>query len=66
MEAGFVGPPVCVQHDGIPTSEEEDRINEEEYDICIHMLRLYEDKETQAAVEENHSMTGERKREFGG
>lgn len=54
MEAGFIGPPVCQTHDGTPTSEAEDE-EFEESDPCLHILRLYPDVETKAAVEANHS-----------
>jgi hypothetical protein len=51
---GFVGPAICYTHDGLPLSEQEDE-EFEEGDPCIHILRLYEDRETKNAVEENHS-----------
>ena len=63
MRNGWIGPPVCDTRDGTPTSEEED---ESEWDCCIHVVRLYTDIDHKAAVEENHIMTQERKREFGG
>lgn len=52
---GWAGPPVCMTHDGWPTTLEEDNYFEEGYDACIHIIRLYEDAETKQAVEENHS-----------
>jgi hypothetical protein len=51
---GFVGPAICYTHDGLPLSEQENE-EFEEGDPCVHILRLYEDKETKVAVEENHS-----------
>lgn len=49
---GWNGPAVCSTHDGIPTTAEED----ENYDdVCIHVIRLYEDEATKLAVEENHA-----------
>ena len=54
ISLGFCGPTICNTHDGLPTSEQED-VEFEESDPCIHILRLYEDKETKVAVEENHS-----------
>lgn len=54
FDAGFCGPVVCITHDGLPTTAEED--NElEEFDPCVHVLRLYETTEIKTAVEENHS-----------
>lgn len=53
-EQGWVGPAVCYTHDGVPTTQLEDEKWEED-DPCIHILRLYESKEIQLAVEENHS-----------
>lgn len=46
---GWVGPPVCVTHDGLPSTEAED----EDDEPCIHVMRLYADNE-KAAVEDNH------------
>jgi hypothetical protein len=54
IERGFCGPPVCSTHDGIPTSEEED-LEWEEYDPCVHVIRPYTGPDHKAAVEENHS-----------
>lgn len=51
----WCGPPVCLTHDGIPSSEAEDN---EEYDgeePCLHAVRLYTDANHRAAVEANHS-----------
>jgi hypothetical protein len=52
---GFCGPAICYPHDGLPVTEEEDREFEEGADPCIHILRLYEDRDVKASVEENHS-----------
>jgi hypothetical protein len=52
---GFCGPAICYPHDGLPLTEEEDQEYENGGDPCIHILRLYEDKETKQAVEDNHS-----------
>lgn len=52
---GWVGPSMCVPHDGVPTSAEEDEAYDEGDDPCYHILRLYEDAAQKAAVEENHS-----------
>ena len=55
LSLGFVGPSVCHTHDGLPLSEAEDVEFEDGGDPCIHILRLYEDKETKQAVEQSHS-----------
>jgi hypothetical protein len=52
---GFCGPAICYPHDGLPLTEEEDREFEQGGDPCIHILRLYEDKDIKASVEDNHS-----------
>jgi hypothetical protein len=54
MHNDFVGPAVCLTHDGLPTTDDEDKAFEED-DICIHVLRLYGDKKIRLLVEENHS-----------
>lgn len=51
---GWCGPAVCAIHDGLPTSAAEDA-ELDESDPCVHVIRLYEDAEVKAAVEENHS-----------
>lgn len=52
---GFISPPVCATHDGVPTSAEEDELVEEGEDPCFHIMRLYESAEHKKAVEENHA-----------
>lgn len=54
MDNGFIGPPVCETHDGLPTSEAEDDEFMDGADPCIHMLRLYPDEVTRKRVERNH------------
>jgi hypothetical protein len=55
LTEGWCGPSVCETHDGTPTSIDEDFAFDRGEDPCIHIIRLYEDSETKAAVEENHS-----------
>lgn len=50
---GWCGPVVCVTHDGIPTSEQEDDLDFD--DPCVPMLRVYHDEQERQAVEQNHS-----------
>jgi hypothetical protein len=52
---GWCGPDVCETHDGLPTTDLEDIAFDEGEDPCIHIIRLYEDLNVKAAVEENHS-----------
>jgi hypothetical protein len=48
----WVSESVCNTHDGVPMSEAEwDEF--EEGDPCIHILRLYEDKQQKLDVEGN-------------
>lgn len=54
-ENGWCGAPVCYTHDGLPTSEAEDNVWMEDDDICMHIIRLYEDEAHKRGVEENHS-----------
>lgn len=53
--AGYVGPPICATHDGVPTSEAEDEQVEDGDDPCVHVLRLYADPQEKRAVESSHS-----------
>jgi len=50
-DQGWCSPPVCATHDGVPMSEDEYEMGEP----CVHVLRLYEDAETKAAVERDHA-----------
>ena len=52
---GWCGPPVCEMHDGLPTSEQEDAEWDDNGEICVHVVRLYESLEVKAQVEANHS-----------
>ena len=54
-EMGWIGPPICQTHDGIPLTSEEDAEFDGGNDPCVHVLRLYEDKSIKESVEENHS-----------
>lgn len=53
MLHGWCGPAVCYAHDGVPMSAAEDDYFINGGDPCIHILRLYEDRETREAVEAN-------------
>lgn len=56
LDNGWCGPPVCYTHDGIPLSlEEETEMYEQDMDICVHIVRMYDSKEQQEEVTENHS-----------
>jgi hypothetical protein len=55
LSNGFCGPAICYPHDGLPLTELEDEQFSEGGDPCIHVLRLYEDREVKSAVEANHS-----------
>lgn len=55
INKGWCGAPVCETHDGLPMTEDESTAFESGEDPCIHIIRMYEDPETKAGVEENHS-----------
>lgn len=54
LERGYIGPVVCVTHDGFPTTAEEDTDFDEGLDPCVGMARPYFDDEERALVEANH------------
>lgn len=56
IENGWVGPPVCYTHDGVPTSSNEDVALEDD-DICMFIMRCYSSPEERKFVEANHSPT---------
>jgi hypothetical protein len=55
IENGWCSPPVCYMHDGLPVTAAEDEEMCEGHDPCIHIMRMYEDKEMALAVEEHCS-----------
>lgn len=57
----WCGPAVCYTHDSFPMNEEEDNEFAEGGDPCMHMIRLYEDAEHKALIEESHSPSQWRK-----
>lgn len=63
LKQGWCGPPVCATHDGVPMTEDEG-IEMEQHDPCITILRLYDDEMMRDEVEQNHSPSIWRKREF--
>jgi hypothetical protein len=54
FDNGWTGPPVCVTHDGFPSTASEDE-EFETGDPCQNGLRLYESPEEKRLVEENHA-----------
>ena len=55
FDNGFCGPPVCEMHDGIPHNSKEDEELEQGQDPCINVLRLYDEPNLKAEVEDFHS-----------
>lgn len=55
LDMGFIGPPVCSTHDGLPMSEDEENEFNEGFDPCINVVRLYWDSGHKKQVEENHT-----------
>jgi hypothetical protein len=57
LQRGFVGPPVCSTHDGIPMTRSEEEEFEQGFDPCIHVIRPYASEEERTNVEANHPPT---------
>lgn len=55
FDNGFCGPPVCEMHDGIPHTAKEDEQVNDGLDPCINVLRLYDEPNLKAEVEDFHS-----------
>jgi hypothetical protein len=53
LRAGWVSPPVCASHDGLPTSITEDAEYIDGSDPCMFVMRAYESPEHKEAVEAN-------------
>lgn len=45
IKRGYCTPPVCVMHDGIPMTDDEEAAVEEGMDPCVHAVRLIADGE---------------------
>lgn len=54
IEQGFCSRPVCITHDGWPTTFEEDEAFED--DLCVHMVRPYGDENEAKSVEQNFAL----------
>jgi hypothetical protein len=54
LEQGWMTPPLCYTHDGLPTTAQEDELFAEG-DPCIHIMRLYANPQEKADCEENFS-----------
>jgi hypothetical protein len=53
LKAEFVSPPVCMMHDGLPTTITEDAEMLDGSDPCVFLMRLYESPEHKEAIEAN-------------
>ncbi len=53
LKAGYTSPPVCMLHEGLPTSITEDAELLDGTNPCIYLMRLYESSEHKEAVEAN-------------
>ncbi len=51
---GWCTAPLCITHDGLPTSAEEDQQLDSD-DICITIIRLCDNHQHQTAINNNHS-----------
>lgn len=57
-QQGWVSPPVCYTHDGLPMTNDEDEEFGEGYDPCVYIIRVYEDNTHRLAVEYTDSVVG--------
>jgi hypothetical protein len=55
IKLGYCSPLVCYTHDGLPLSKIEDELMWDSGEVCIPIIRLYEDRDTKMAVE-THSL----------
>lgn len=64
-EKGWAGPPICYTHDGLPMSNDELEDWDNGEDICISIIRLYDDQKHRLAVENIDSATNWRASNMG-
>jgi len=57
MEQGYCGPIICPDHDGIPLTVIEEEEAEEHGEVCVPVIRIYQDKPTAKAISANHGPT---------
>lgn len=55
VREGFCGPPICEVHDGMPMSRQEHEAWNSGEDICLYMIRLYDDLEHKTSIERNYN-----------
>lgn len=51
----WVSPPVCYEHDGIPSTVEEDDAHWDGEEVCVFIMRCYASPDIADAVEANHA-----------
>ena len=56
-QAGYCGPICCAEHDGIPLTLAEEEFLIEGDDICVPILRIYQNRATEKGVIANHPPT---------
>lgn len=52
---GWCSPPMCATHDGLPTSYQEEEQMFDGDDICIHIIRLYDDAQHASEIVDANS-----------
>lgn len=52
---GFCSPVLCDTHDGIGLTEDQEDEFEQGFDPCVHVIQVFESKEAQRFIFENHS-----------
>lgn len=65
IRQGFCTPPICETHEGLPLSVSEEIDWESGDDPCIHIMRLYADKEQGNSVELNNQWIQRWRKEAG-
>ena len=50
LQRGWIGPPVCSNHEGMPISSQEF----EEPDRCVMVIRIYDSPDQRAEIETDH------------
>lgn len=53
LRNSWMSPTVCAIHDGIPMTSPEEQMLDLGDDVCVHIMRAYEDRATRKAVEAN-------------
>lgn len=55
LDNGWCSVPLCDTHDGLPLTQEQIDLISDGDDICVHVLRLYDNRQEKIDAEADHT-----------